>query len=176
VLKDYKPGQHDVVKTWGRASTQHWASVGHLILETLFAAMIMFAAIFACAAGGVEFWSTAVGAGLFGLVLAYVFGPGLQQPGAAYFVYLMNSISYGEWWEVTGREAKGRVVRITPFFVELESEDPTSHTAVLHRVPMLTILNSELKRDYYKEANEPHVSLIRGELIMRHPTMSDKNV
>jgi len=162
MLKQSRTGQHEVTKTWTRAPTQHWASIGHLILETLFVAMVVFAAIFACAAGGIEFWTTAVGVGLLGVVLAYVFGPGLQQAGAAYFCYLMNSVAYDEWWEIG--DAKGRVVRITPFFVELESEDPESHTASLHRVPMLTILNANMRRDYYKEANSPHVSFFKDDI------------
>lgn len=157
-------GKPELAKRWTHVPTQHWASIGHLILETLFVSMIMFAAIFACAMGGIEFWTTAVGVGLFGVVLAYTFGAGLQQAGAAYFCYLMNSVAYDEWWELEGSKAAGRVVRITPFFVELESEDPETHSACLYRVPMLTILNGILRRDYYKEANAPQVSFYKNDV------------
>lgn len=152
-----------VNKRWIRASTQHWASIGHLIVETFFVVVFIFIAIFTCAVGGIEFWTTAVGVGLLALVLSYVFGPGLQQAGSAYFVYLTNAVSYDEWWCVVGTNVQGRVVRITPFYVELESQDDENKSAQLFRVPMMTILTREMKRDYNKEANAPEVSFYEDE-------------
>jgi hypothetical protein len=142
--------------TWARVPIYHAGTIWHLLLETLFVVGIVACALFAASVGGINIWLSAGGALALSVVGTYVFGPGLQQLGAGYYVLLTNSVCVGEYWEVVGTPVEGFVSRITPGFIELENGDPDKGTAVLYRVPMASVAGREMRRDFQKEMGTRH--------------------
>lgn len=164
MLKKCEVCPDGVDKKWVVAPIQHWSSVTHLILETLFIVMLLFVLMWACSLGGFDIWVSGTFVGLLTIVAGYALGPGLQQCGSGYFNNMFNLVSYGEYWRVCGTDSEGRVSRITPAFIELEGEHPISKTARTIRIPMADLLSRIMERDYAKEANAPEVSIFEDEL------------
>ena len=158
VLEDTKErdAQGRTVKVWRKMPTTHYGSVAHLVLETLFCVGLIISALFAASIGGVNLWQSAIASVGIGAVVTYVLGPGLQIAGAGFFFFLTNAMSVHEYWVLVGRGIEGRVSRISPFFVELMSMDANRH-GCMHRVCMLTVLNGDWQRSFYKEAHEPMI-------------------
>lgn len=143
--------------TWRKVAVQHWGSVVHLILETLFFFGIIVSALFAAAIGDVNIWESPIASVGIGVIGTYIFGPGLQQVGSGYWFFLANAMVVGEYWILVGGGIEGRVSRITPFFVEFMSM--SEGHGRLQRVSMTTVMGAGWTRDFYKEKHEPIVVL-----------------
>lgn len=153
-----------LIKKWAVAPIHRMGSIIHLAIETVFFVGLLLIALFAGSVAGINVWASAVGALAISVMGTYIFGGGLQQVGSGYCVFVMNSVSYDEYWVVTGTPAEGWVVRITPFFIELESADTANNGAArMFRVPMSTVLGGIMERNYHKEKYGTRVSVGKRE-------------
>lgn len=144
---------------WSKMPIHRYGTFVNLFITSLFLAGIGVLFIFTAAIGGINIWTSPLATVGIGLIGTYVFGIGLQQVGSYYFVLWFGGMTYGEYWSLVGSKVEGRVSRITPFFVELESLDPESQSARMFRVSMTTALNGQWEREYHKEHSAPYVSL-----------------
>jgi hypothetical protein len=146
------------VTYWMKAPFHNYGTMIHLLITSMFLLGIGVLGIFTASIGGINIWSSPLASVGIGLNGTYIFGIGLQQVGSYYFVLWFGGMSYGEYWRLVQSPVEGRVSRITPFFIELESLDPNTTACRMFRISMTTVLNGHWERDYHKEIHEPKVS------------------
>ena len=160
-----KDGTKITRRKWVQVPYCWFGSAKHLFLETLFFFFVVILCIFCASIGNVNLVESPIALALIGTIFAYIFGSGLSQVGAAYFIFLMNSMSVNEWWSICGTPQQGgRVWRITPFFIEFLRVDEESLGAVFVRVPMTSVMGEKWERNIYKEQNSPIVEMDQEEL------------
>ena len=129
----------------------------HLIIETVFISGVFVVCLFTGAIGNVKIWESPVAVASLSIVISYIFAPGLNQMGAGFFCFLFTMMPHNQYWEMTSGELGGFVKSATPIYVELESIHPHTKTALVVRVPMVTVIAATWQRNIHKEVHTRRV-------------------
>jgi small-conductance mechanosensitive channel len=140
--------------TWESKESHYMFNYIHIFIESLFFIGLLITLLLAASFGGINVWQNPIALSVITVAVGYVFAAGLQQLGSGYFFFLTNYMSPGEWWEQVGGGISGRVINITPFYVEFETLNIERTGALIQRAGMSTVIMSNWQRNYHKEDKE----------------------
>jgi hypothetical protein len=151
--------------TWESKESHYMFNYIHIFIESLFFIGLLITLLLAASFGGINVWQNPIALSVITVAVGYVFAAGLQQLGSGYFFFLTNYMSPGEWWEQVGGGISGRVINITPFYVEFETLNIERTGALIQRAGMSTVIMSNWQRNYHKEDKELAVTAEDDEQI-----------
>lgn len=151
---EQKPGSKFAKIVWESKESHYMFNYIHIFIESLFFIGLLITILLAASFGGINVWQNPIALSVITVAVGYVFAAGLQQLGSGYFFFLTNYMSPGEWWEQVGGGISGRVINITPFYVEFETLNIERTGALIQRAGMSTVIMSNWQRNYQKEDKE----------------------
>jgi hypothetical protein len=135
---------------WVDIERTGWGSFWHIVIETLVFFAFCVAILFCAAIGDINIWQSPISLTIFGAIFTFIFGPGLQQLGSGYFVFLFTKMRYGQYWEESGNPTVGGIImQFDPLYVTFRVSYRNGDSGSIYReriVPMTRILTSAWDR------------------------------